>query len=412
MRLPWWNALAPDIYATLKAKEPGNDSNLRYLLNILQGSSATDLEIAELASRKSKILNSLDHAAQWFAVWVGADPSIAIPILAARLDRIVEFKDRTAFAMRFITQLLGGRRGDASRVRTAFCAPGYLKSLYLLMQQHIRAKEDIERAGTGAYAPELRDDAQDARNSLAELIRNIPGKEAFIALTEIAGAHPEESYRHWFAVHAKTKAEMDADIGAWSPHQVRDFHDRLERTPQSHRDLAELVHLRLLDLKDDLENGDSSIARILGDVSLETDMRKFIGRELREKAFGRYSIPQEEELADAKRPDLRFHGAKFDGPVPCELKLADKWTGPRLFDRMENQLCGDYLRDNRSNRGFFVLVHRGKKRNAWKIPGTGKSVDFDGLLSALQGQWEKIARNYPGVDHIEVIGIDLTKRSS
>jgi hypothetical protein len=56
-----------------------------------------------------------------------------------------------------------------------------------------------------------------------------------------------------------------------------------------------------------------------------------------------------------KKTDLRFHGAVFDGPVRAELKLADKWTGPHLFERLEVQLCGDYLRDKRSSRGIFLL---------------------------------------------------------
>lgn len=404
-----WNELAPDIYTIVMTKEPDNVSNLDRLLNIIQGSSITDCEIAELASRKSKIPKQLDHAAHWFAVWAGVDPEPAIPSLARRLEKTADPKDRMAFAMRFITHLLGSRRGDTSKVRTGFRAPEYLKRLYLLMHQHIRAKEDIER-GPGTYSPKLRDDAQEARETLAELLRNIPGKEAFIALTEIAEAHPEEKYRHWFALNAKTKAEMDADIDAWSPRQVRDFHDKLERTPANHRDLAELARLRLLDLKDDLEEGDSSIAKLLKGVTLETDVRKFIGRELRDKAFGRYSIPQEEELADAKKPDLRFHGASFDGPIPVELKLADKWSDPDLLERMENQLCGDYLRDNRSNRGFFVLMHQGKKRR-W-IPIAPTSVDFDGLVKTLEKHWLKIAPNYPGVDQIEVIGMDLTRRST
>ena len=140
-------------------------------------------------------------------------------------------------------------------------------------------------------------------------------------------------------------------------------------------------------------------------------MRKYIGRELREKAFGRYIIPQEEELADGKKPDLRFHGVGFDGPVPCELKLVDNhWSGPRLFERLEVQLCGDYLRDNRSSRGFFILVYRGNQQS-WEIPGGG-AVNFDGLVDALERHWQKIALNYPGVDHVEVIGIDLTRRAT
>ena len=139
-------------------------------------------------------------------------------------------------------------------------------------------------------------------------------------------------------------------------------------------------------------------------------MRKFIGRELREKAHGRYSIPQEEELADAKKPDLRFHGMNFDGPIPVELKLADNWTGPQLFERLENQLCGDYMRDIRSSRGIFVLVYRGEKVG-WDVPINANRVDFAGLIAALENHWCQISTKFSGVVDITVIGIDLTKRS-
>ncbi|TCQ16396.1 hypothetical protein C8J33_11627 [Rhizobium sp. PP-CC-3G-465] len=170
--------------------------------------------------------------------------------------------------------------------------------------------------------------------------------------------------------------------------------------------------MRFLDLKDDLENGDSSIAAILkAGAKLETDMRKYIGRELREKASARYSVPQEEEFADAKKPDIRFHGMGFDAPVPAELKLADKWTGPELFERLENQLCGDYLRDNRSTRGIFLLVRNGEKAG-WDVPGGANRVDFEGLIAALQKRWQEIAPAFPGVDEVTIIGVDLLERAS
>jgi hypothetical protein len=404
-----WDKLAPNIYKILETKEPGRITTLDRMLNIVQGSSISDQMIANLASEKCKILMQSDHAAYWFAVWSGVDADSAIPCLEERFEDISSVEDRTAFAIEFINHLLGSRRSSVSNIRTGFRTPEYLKRLYLLMHQHIRAKEDIKR-GPGGFSPGLRDDAQSARETLAELLRNIPGKDAFIALMEIARLHPEEAHRPWFDRQAKTKAETDADITAWSPRQVRDFHDQLERTPANHRELAELAHFRLLDLKDDIEEGDNSFAKLLQKIELETDMRKYIGGVLREKASGRYSIPQEEELADAKKPDLRFHGANFDGPVPVELKLADNWTGPQLLERMENQLCGDYLRDNRSNRGFFVLVYQGKKKH-WEIPDVTEQVDFIGLIGILENYWQKIALNYPRVDHIQVIGIDLTKRA-
>lgn len=404
-----WDQIAPRIYELLKTREPKNLFNLDKLLKIIQGSNLSDDLTESLAYQKCSTLKRLDHLASWLAVWTGVAPDRAIAALKVRIGKITTPKKRTLFAMTFITHLLGGRRGDGTAARQTFKTPEHLKSLYLLMHKYIRRREDINRSGTGAYSPGLRDDAQDARNSMLELLNKIPGKESFLALQDIAKVHPEESSRPWIMHLAKKKAEQDGDIESWPPSQVRDFHEKLERTPRNHMELAELAVLRLLDLKDDLENGDSSVAGILKTVTQETDIRKYIGRELREKEFGRYSIPQEEELADSKKPDLRFHGTGFDGPVPVELKLADNWTGPALIERLENQLCGDYLRDNNSNQGIFVLVYRGDK-GGWDVPGSVNRVDFAGLTDALQEHWFRISSKFSNVDDVTIIGIDLTKR--
>lgn len=405
-----WEQIAPRIYELLK-KEPKCLSTLNKLLTILQGSTLPDGLIAKLASRKCKTLKNIDHVAHWFAVWIGVAPKSAIPAFEFRSEQITDPDERSMFAMNFVTYLIGGYGNDRAIARSAFETSEHLESLYLLMHQYIQRKDDIDRSGSGVYSLELRDHAQRARESLLDLLYDLPGKESFLALSEIAKLHPDKASRQWIFVRAKSKAEKDADLESWSPKQVRDFYETLERTPSNHRELAELAILRLLDLKDDLEHGDSSVAGILQDVSQETRMRNFIGRELREKAFGRYSIPQEEELADAKRPDLRFHGVGFDGPVPIELKLAHNWPGPKLFERLENQLCGDYLRDNRSNRGILVLVYQGGK-SRWEVPGLDSRVDFPGLVAALQGHWEHISPKYSNVNEIKVIGIDLTRRST
>ena len=406
-----WEKIAPYIYDLLKTKEPVNLSNLDKLLKIVQGSSLSDDFIAELASHKSRTLKKLDHIVRWFAVWTGVAPVLAIDSLKTRIQKIASKKTRTQFVMTFLTQLLGTFRRDEATVRKAFMTPEHLKRLYLLMHEHIRTQEDINHAGKGVYSPDLRDHAQNARSQLFTLLNQIPGKESFWALVEIANKHPDEVYRPWAMHQAKIRAEQDGDIlEPWLPAQVWEFHDKLERTPSNHRELAEIAVLRLLDLKDDIEQGDSSIAGILIKVTQETEIRKYIGREMREKAFGRYSIPQEEELADGKKPDFRFNGNGFDGPVPVELKLADSWTGPELFERLENQLCGDYLRDSRSNQGIFLLVYRGEKPH-WNAPGSNGSLDFAGLAAALKNHWQEISPKFSNVEDVTVIGIDLTRRS-
>lgn len=402
-----WDRLAPPLLERLK-KPPKNIGNLRHLLNIVQGSSLDDSAIAKLAAQKSKTTKNVATAPMWFAMWVGVDPAVAVPAFAARLAEIEGDGSSTLFAMRFITALIGGRRERRS-ARQAYRTVEHIKALYLLMHQYVRKEDDIERTGKGVYSPGLRDDAQDARNALLSFIHETPGKEAFLALTEMSRVHPAEADRPWLAFHAKEKAARDADTSAWLPGQVRDFHDQLERTPANHRDLWYLAVDRLLELKYDLEEGDASIASILKVVDRETEIRKFIGNWCRERSGGRYVIPQEEELADAKRPDLRFHGVGFDGPVPAELKLADKWTGPHLFERLEMQLCGDYLRDVRSSRGLFGLIYHGAKRS-WDLPNGKRAESFDELTEALQDHWTIISQQFPDVEDIRVIGIDLTRR--
>lgn len=404
-----WDGLAPVLLQRLRKPVP-NLSNLRHMLTIVQGSSLADAVLAPLAASRAGHYNNLTSAPIWFAVWVGVEPAVAIPALAARLASLKRPADRTLFAMRFLTALIGGR-GEGRGGRQAYREIEQLKALYLLMHGHIREGDDIDRMGKGVYSPGLRDEAQDARNALFSFIKETPGKAAYVALMDIAQAHPTEDSRPWMAFHARQKATSDADARPWTPTEVRQFNDRLERTPGNHRDLWDLAIDRLHDLKHDLEQGDSSIASILQPVNQETEIRKYIGNWCRERSAARYVIPQEEELADAKRPDLRFHGVGFDGPVPAELKLADKWTGPKLFERLEVQLCGDYLRDPRSSRGLFVLVYHGEK-TGWDLPEGGHAASFEELVTALQRHWDGLASRIPWADDIRVIGIDLTLRGT
>jgi len=141
----------------------------------------------------------------------------------------------------------------------------------------------------------------------------------------------------------------------------------------------------------------------------ETVLRNQIGSWCNDRSLGRYVIPQELELPDAKRPDLWWTATAFNGPVPTELKIADNWSGAKLFERLENQLAGDYLRDVASVRGIYLLVWRGMQKR-WQLPNK-KWVSFDGLVKALQEHWASVTNVHPSVEEIKVIGIDLTKRA-
>jgi hypothetical protein len=401
-----WDAIAPDVLRLLRSHPPKGVQRLLHLLDIIQASTLPDATIATLAAEKVPSA-PLKHLPLWLAALTGVDPDLAIDALEAYLATLGDAQARTEFTMRYVTHLLGGD-SMSSRVRAGFRTPAVLRRLYVLAHQHVRSREDIDRTNMGAYSPGLRDNAQDARDRLVAILRDIPGREAYLALKAISDFHPEPRMRPRFVREARAKAEADSERSAWSAEQVSQFDKEFERTPSNHRELFDLAVLRLQDLKHELEDGDASTASVLIKAELETVVRNYIGAWCGKSSQGRYVIPQEEELPDAKRPDLRWHGFAFKGPVPTELKIADNWTGPQLFERLDAQLAGDYLRDDASSRGIYLLVYRGVQKH-WQLP-SGAMADFGELVSALQAHWASVATAHPGVEEIKVIGIDLTKR--
>jgi hypothetical protein len=80
--------------------------------------------------------------------------------------------EASAFAQQFVVGLLGDRHGTGSRASASRNVQD-LKMLYILMHRYIRAADDIERAGEGVYSPTLRDNAQDARNTLFNMLATV-----------------------------------------------------------------------------------------------------------------------------------------------------------------------------------------------------------------------------------------------
>ena len=93
-----------------------------------------------------------------------------------------------------------------------------------------------------------------------------------------------------------------------------------------------------------------------------------------------------------------------------KLKLLDKnWSGPNLCERLCNQLAGDYLRHGDSRSGVFLLVWQGQvEAKSWQI--NGETVELTNLENGLRKYWQTISKDFPHIDGIEVLVVDLTKR--
>ena len=371
--------------------------------------NSTDLcKIAEtkIADRSNKQTHVL-----WLVTWMCLDSQPALKALKKYI-RSYNRDAKKKFLMHFVGWLEGSAtsRQRLNTVHRDYSKVGILRELIRLAHDYIRPEDDNKRLNRGVYSPDERDDAEAARDQLFNQLQQIPGKEAFDAIQEIAQYWSRKDVRWWFAQQAQLRAVTDAKNEPWTEQDVLSYIKDTEVEPQNQSDLFNLVQSRLLDFKYELENDDSSYADTLQKVSQEVEQRKFISNILRDKSKQKYTVAQEEELADKKRTDIRIHHPHVQSPVPIELKIADKWTGNKLFERLENQLCGDYMRELSANHGIYLLMYRGEDRKSW-LPDGYKTLKFDALVDALQKFVDDKIESISSIHKIKVIGIDLTFRN-
>lgn len=401
--------ISDQILSFLARYEPKYDNTVQEAIGIVLSFPGCNRgAFIDIAKTKVKEISAGNRQSLWLAAWLCVKAEGALQALKSILNQITHPAQATELLMRFVVALLPKRWERAVTEYQDHIKPGILLQLIKLMYAHIRREEDIDQME--GYPPGLRNNAQDGLERLFEILLNIPGKATYLALMDLAEHHPNEAMRTRCLIYAKRRAESDTEVEPWNPGDIAQFAEEAEKVPKNHRGLYELAISRLLDLKAYLEEGDTSFAEILMDVKEERKHRIFIGGWLRDRSNGKYSVPQEEELADRKKPDIRLHGMGFDGPVPIELKIADNCSGPELFERLHNQLCEQYLRDARSNMGIFMIVYRGEKKT-WTHPGSGKRVNFSTLIQRLKEEAEEIVATNSKIEAIEVIDIDLTRRN-
>lgn len=396
---------APYILQLLKWQEPWRDETLENALFIVLQSDGLDIarDSSELARQRLLMSDDERRYLTWLVALMHVDADGAIVELQSWLSQVRSVSKKTDKMVRFCgamgddhSKRFGYKHHDFERIEA-------LKKLVPLIYRYIRIEGDRWR--DGVYTPDARDKAERFRGHLLGKVCDIPGQSAFDTLLEFSKILPHRRSREWMHVLALRRAAADAEFAAWQSADVIKFALKGEKRPATARELFDLVCSRLDDIKYDLEGGDASIATTLQRIDQETELRIWFTKELRDAERGKYSIAPEEELADAKRPDIRVHVPEIDAPCVIELKISDNWSYREHIERLHNQLVGQYLRDVRSRFGVFLLVRRDKSR--WK---SERLLTFEELITHVQEEADRIIKERPDLDAIKVVGIDLMRR--
>jgi len=394
------------LLASLERADPAQPRILEDVLALLLkfGSSHLGL-LANLAAQRAPSYDPLDYRhTLWTSVWLQTDALSAIEYLKNRLPAV----DKAVDVVIGLCVTLQGRR-DANPLLAAnssYLAPASMRQFIPLVYSHLKPSEDIVRQAGFSYSPTNRDDAQDMRDRLLAQLAESDEPDAEAMLLDLREAPVLNHRRDWILHLVEQRRMRRADLPAWDPRKIQTFTREFETDPKNDYELFMIAKRRLSDIKNSIERADISARGDLGGDPDEPRLRGWLARELRKSSRSRYTVPQEEEIDRAQRPDLRIE-APGVGVVPIEVKWADDWTGPELFERLENQLVGQYLRAHDVHYGVYLLGYKGTKKE-WAHPTGDRRVPFSQLIESLQARADQIVRERTDIHDVFVMGIDFT----
>lgn len=396
-----------ELQKKLKISDPTHPEVLSNALTILllnQRSDKTlliDLSVerlSELSTEKRAFIN-------WLSILLQIDCTQGIAFLEQKLNRTEVDADKL---MLNIASSLDSRHGSS---RSIIHNPSYkhaacLRALIPLANRHIKSADDINRLGGGTYSPDKRDYAQSFRDELLPWLANADDTTAYQFLEELLD-EPELKDKRDFILHLMDKRAMhDADLAAWLPEQVYEFKKENEAHPRSNHDLFKLVVRRLQSIKDYVERDDYSPRNIFDITTHESELRKWLANQLRERANNKYSEVQEVEVDLKKEPDIRVLSPGIH-PVSIEIKWADNWTVEELEEALTTQLVGQYLRTPDSNYGVLILGYRGKKKT-WEYKNGSVNINLTELVEHIRTLASAVEDESENVLGLSVYSIDFT----
>lgn len=404
-------AVTQVIVTRLRDKDPMHPKILEYALSAIlrSGSGAID-ELKTLAGiRIAQYPCEQPQWIVWMNIWLQLDALAALDYLENLTGTLSAQESDTLMLhlCAFMADYYGVRYGYD---QSSAIEPAALLRFILLVYQHIRPSEDIDRNNKGAYSPGLRDHAQDLRSGLWERLKNHLGSEADTVLRTLLGNPVVADSRDWILHLLDSRKGLRADDTAWQPSDIRMFTALHCSEPRSDYQLFRRINRLLTDIKNHIELPDNAANRQqvrIGDR--EEVFRGFLKRKLEEHSLDWFVVTQENEIDLKQQPDISVERQGLNH-VPIEIKLANlgHWTLPILLERLENQLVGQYLRQSTIRHGIYVLGNTDPKRR-WKESATNEKLDFEQLVQRIQARAAELqAQMREGVDAIEVIGIDFS----
>ncbi len=313
---------------------------------------------------------------------------------------------RTARAIETFAALFGNRNEVLLDINDLPARARILGQLVRCAYNSVRREDD--QMHEGAYTPNTRDDAENARNFLFSALLETPGPAARTVLLELAAEPAFSHFPDRLRLFARQRAATDAELEPLSPGDLNDLEARLEAPPGDRDELFAVMVDRLDDLSHEIGHDDFTDRSTLRTIHEEIEMQRVLARRLRETSRGAYVVTREDEVADQKRTDIRLAAVRGDQKAAIEVKIADnRWSIADLERALRNQLIGQYLRHESCKAGCLLLTFNGAK-TYWEHPETRARLSFPETISYLADIAKTLEQETAYGVRLLVYGLDLT----
>jgi hypothetical protein len=393
----------PTVIDGLRAGDPAHPGIRDSAMSlVVKTTMLPDAELGEIAAGRTRDLPlDSDGFVMWAAVCLLVNADQAVTNIEERLH---DYPGADDVVLRLSEMLESDVRPRLPFVgHPVYLRPATLVRLIPIIYRHVRPADDMDRSHEGPYTPTPRDSASRFRTGLLSRLAQSDDPGAMALLQGLLTRPELAGHRDWLLHLIDQRIVSDADYLAWAPSALREFARLYETDPRTDAELFRIVLNRLTDIKDDVEHSDNSLREEVQPDADEYVLRRWLHRKLQERARQRYTIPQEEEIDQEERPDLRAENPRT-APVSIELKWADNWSLDELLERLENQLVGQYLRAERSRYGIYVLATDGRKGH-WRSPDG--NLDFNQVIERVTRRADELRRTRPGIGDLRVVSIDF-----
>jgi len=405
----YWPLIAQDLLTQLQIEDPQHPAILNYAISILLKSATSPRrELAVLAAQR--VINypqSSPFFIGWMLLWLQLEAIPSITYLSQCLNGLPT-TEGDDLMLRICNALHGGHLNSAALMeRPDYLQPQAIRILVPLVYKHIRPNEDIDRAGSGVYHPTERDDAQEFRNGLLPRFAQMDHPQVLAVLKELHEDPQLSQHRDWITHLIEEHAKGKVDLSPWQEQDIRAFATEFETNPRTDTDLFRIACWRIQDIKKEVERAENSLREEVRRDWLEPALRRWFQRKLNDRSRQKYTIPQEAEIDQQQREDLRFENPSIPSAVPVEIKWADRWSAVELLERLENQLVGQYLRAHNIRYGIYLLGYIGRQRH-WNHPTEQRRIDLSELIRIIERKAQELEQTRLDIAKIRVIAVDFT----